>query len=45
MTPRLALLAVFAAGGLATAADWPAFRGPNRDGLSPETGLLKEWPK
>lgn len=45
MTPRLALLAVFAAGGLAAAADWPAFRGPNRDGLSPEIGLLKEWPK
>ncbi len=45
MTPRLALLAAFAAGGLATAADWPAFRGPNRDGLSPETGLMKEWPK
>lgn len=27
------------------AADWPQFRGPNRDGLSPETGLLKSWPK
>lgn len=26
------------------AADWPQFRGPNRDGKSPETGLLKEWP-
>jgi hypothetical protein len=24
--------------------DWPQFRGPNRDGKSPETGLLKEWP-
>ena len=29
----------------ATAADWPGFRGPNRDGLSPETGLLKKWPQ
>src|SRR5262245_58129491 len=28
----------------APAADWPAFRGPNRDGLCAETGLLKEWP-
>ena len=28
----------------ATAADWPGFRGPNRDGLSPETGLLQKWP-
>ena len=25
--------------------DWPQWRGPNRDGLSTETGLLKEWPK
>lgn len=25
--------------------DWPQFRGPNRDGVSPETGLLKEWPE
>lgn len=25
--------------------DWPQWRGPNRDGLSKETGLLKEWPK
>ncbi len=24
---------------------WPQFRGPDRDGLSPETGLLKEWPE
>jgi outer membrane protein assembly factor BamB len=27
------------------AADWPQWRGPNRDGISRETGLLKEWPK
>jgi len=25
--------------------DWPQWRGPNRDGVSPQTGLLKEWPK
>lgn len=24
--------------------DWPQFRGPNRDGISTETGLLKTWP-
>ncbi len=24
---------------------WPQFRGPNRDGISTETGLLKSWPK
>lgn len=28
----------------ALAADWPQFRGPNRDGVSRETGLLKAWP-
>ena len=26
------------------APDWPQWRGPNRDGLSTETGLLQEWP-
>jgi outer membrane protein assembly factor BamB len=36
-------------GGLATAAvtraiDWPQWRGPNQDGISPETGLLQDWP-
>ena len=25
-------------------AEWPQFRGPNRDGVSAETGLLKQWP-
>jgi outer membrane protein assembly factor BamB len=27
------------------AVDWPQWRGPNRDGISQEKGLLKEWPK
>lgn len=27
-----------------TAADWPQWRGPNRDDVSTETGLLKTWP-
>jgi outer membrane protein assembly factor BamB len=26
------------------AADWPQWRGPNRNDLSSESGLLKEWP-
>lgn len=30
---------------LAAREDWPQFRGPKRDGVSTETGLLKEWPK
>lgn len=28
-----------------SAADWPQWRGPQRNGVSTETGLLKEWPK
>ena len=33
------------AGMLSAAEDWPGWRGPNRDGKSPDTGLLKEWPE
>src|SRR5436189_6111466 len=25
--------------------DWPGWRGPNRDEISTEKGLLKSWPK
>lgn len=42
----LALSFSFAVAGAETkAADWPQFRGPNRDDRSPDTDLLKEWPK
>jgi outer membrane protein assembly factor BamB len=27
-----------------SAADWPQWRGPSRDAVNRETGLLKEWP-
>jgi outer membrane protein assembly factor BamB len=30
--------------GVVLAQDWPQWRGPNRDGKSPDTDLLKEWP-
>lgn len=47
--PRL-LLAFFLAIALpsiawAQSGEWPQWRGPNRDGISTETGLLKQWPK
>jgi len=29
----------------ATSSDWPQWRGPARDGVSQERGLLKQWPK
>src|SRR5215471_8962377 len=25
--------------------DWPQWRGPQRNGISQETGLLQQWPK
>ncbi len=30
-------------GSLVSAADWPCWRGANRNGLSSETGLLRNW--
>lgn len=52
-TNRLVLVACFVlatsflllATAAASADDWPQWRGPTRDGISKETGLLKEWPK
>ena len=41
----LCALAVPLLTGLSQANDWPAWRGPNRDGICQEKGLLKEWPK
>lgn len=41
--PLLAAALLFAS--TAAAEDWPSFRGPNRDGLSKEVGLLPTWPK
>ena len=39
-------LAVFViTAGTALAVDWPEWRGPNRDGISAETGLLTSWPE
>jgi outer membrane protein assembly factor BamB len=40
----VASLMLLVAGRL-IAADWPQWRGPQRNGVSQETGLLKEWPK
>lgn len=31
------------AGSIATAKDWPQFRGPDRNGKSTETGIIKSW--
>jgi outer membrane protein assembly factor BamB len=39
---RLALTALLIS--TAHGADWPQWRGPGRDGISRETGLLAQWP-
>jgi len=46
-TYRLPFLCLFAALAttIATAADWPQWRGPDRTDISKETGLLKGWPE
>jgi outer membrane protein assembly factor BamB len=41
----LAVLVCAAAVGVAAPGDWPQWRGPNRDGVSTATGLLKVWPE
>lgn len=48
LLPALAALTVLAAAAAtaqsAKTGEWPQWRGPNRDGVSRETGLLKTWP-
>ena len=41
MVTAAGLLAACATAG---AGDWPQFRGPNRDGISAETGWVADWP-
>ncbi|MBN2138941.1 MAG: PQQ-like beta-propeller repeat protein [Sedimentisphaerales bacterium] len=40
----IVLSVVLCLSSIAGAVDWPQFRGPTRDGLSGETGLVKKWP-
>ena len=39
-----AVLICSAMAGHSVAEDWPTWRGPNRDAICRETGLLQEWP-
>ena len=41
----LLMLTSLSSASLVQARDWPQWRGPERTGISTETGLLKEWPK
>jgi outer membrane protein assembly factor BamB len=40
----LAVLMVLVSAGTAAESEWPSWQGPNYDGKSPDTGLLKQWP-
>jgi len=40
----VAVIAALPIGAPGASDDWPQWRGPNRDGHSPDTGLLKHWP-
>ena len=41
----LTAVVVMVVAGSSLAADWPQWHGPNRDGKSADTGLLKQWPE
>ncbi|HBL28827.1 MAG TPA: polyvinylalcohol dehydrogenase [Acidobacteria bacterium] len=41
----LALSAVLGAAAPAAPPEWPQWRGPNRDGVAQERGLLTQWPE
>jgi outer membrane protein assembly factor BamB len=48
LLPQRAALTIVAAASFATplsAADWAQWRGPQRNGISEEKGLLKQWPQ
>ena len=44
LLPAIFVLALAHQALAQSAASWPQWRGPNRDGISKETGLLKQWP-
>lgn len=41
----LAFVACVLVSHIVRSEDWPSWRGPNRDDISTETGLLKQWPE
>jgi outer membrane protein assembly factor BamB len=45
LTTAAGALALSANVSSRSADDWPQWRGPNRDGKSTETGLMKTWPQ
>lgn len=45
MRQLICLSVIFAMSQTSIAEDWPQWQGPNRNAVSKESGLLKEWPK
>ena len=45
MRTLLSLIVFISALPALHALDWPQFRGPNRDGVSPDQGLAAGWPE
>jgi outer membrane protein assembly factor BamB len=45
LLPLFSFVTVFVLATSVLGGDWPQWRGPNRDGISEEKGLLREWPK
>ena len=41
----MAAVVVLAAAAVSAASDWPQFGGPDRNMVSPETGLVRAWPQ
>src|SRR5688572_17858509 len=41
--PIVLILLAHAAGEPLSAGEWPAWRGPGQNGISPETGLISSW--
>ncbi len=41
----LTTILFFSATARSAGGEWPCWRGPNRDGKSPDTNLLKSWPE
>ena len=42
---KITFTSLFFLAAVSQAADWPTFRGADRTDISPETGLLKQWPE
>jgi outer membrane protein assembly factor BamB len=45
MCATVIVVGAISLGGQTASVDWPQWRGPDRNGISKETGLLAQWPR